>query len=85
MPKTIDDRIADVKARQAALAARLGQLQGKARTVERKRDTRRKIVVGAAVIAHMGHDADFAQLVATVLARNVLRPADRDVITELLP
>ena len=85
MAKDYTAQIAAMQAKKEKLAARLGQLQGKAKLAERKKDTRRKIVVGAAVIAHMEHDPSFARLVASVLVRNVTRPADLEAIGELLP
>jgi hypothetical protein len=49
-----------------------------------KRDTRRKIIVGGAVLAEMQMDPEFAHLVQGLLARYVERPNDRADIADLL-
>jgi electron transfer flavoprotein alpha subunit len=78
------DRIAALKAQQEALTQRLSQLEAKERADQRKLDTRRKIVVGGAVLAHLQKDPLFAQTLAMVLNATVGRPLDRAVIADLL-
>jgi hypothetical protein len=85
MKKPIADRIADIKARQEKLAARLNTLASKAKKEERKRDTRRKIVVGGTIIAAMEKNTVLAELVRNVLNASVTRPQDREVVQDLLP
>ena len=85
MPRPITDRIDAIKQKQDVLAARLNSLQAKAKTDERKRDTRRKIVVGGAVLLAIQKDPELAERVKSVLAQIVGRPVDRDVIADLLP
>jgi hypothetical protein len=80
----LEDRIASLKAKKDALASRLNRLQAKAKTDERKRDTRRKIVVGAAVLAAMEKDSSLALKVRELLRHVVTREADREVIAGLL-
>jgi len=80
----LEDRIASLKAKKDALAARLNKLQAMAKTDERKRDTRRKIVVGAAVLAAMEKDSVLALKVRELLLRVVTRENDRAVVAELL-
>ena len=84
MPAQLESRIVSLKAKKDALTARLNALQAKAKTEDRKRDTRRKIVVGAAVIAAIEKDDALARRVRELLARSVTRPNDREVIAELL-
>ena len=84
MPKPIPDRIAALKAKKEALNARLNTLQAKAKTDERKRDTRRKIVVGGAVLAYLEKDAAFKRLITGILAQAVGRAIDREAIADLL-
>ncbi len=67
------------------MAARLNTLSTKAKQEERKRDTRRKIIVGGMVIAAMERDEDFAARIAALLGAYVGRPNDREVIADLLP
>lgn len=84
MPAPIIDRIAALKAKQDHLASRLSALQSKAKTDERKRDTRRKIVVGAAVLAAMERDAELAASVRQVLTAAVGRAQDKELLSELM-
>ena len=85
MKKPLHERIAAAERRKAELAARLAALKGKAKAVDRKRDTRRKIVVGAVVLVEMQRDPKFAAYVRKMLGKAVTRPQDRDAIADLLP
>ena len=78
------EKIAALKAQKEKLVARIVREEGKARGIERKRDTRRKIVVGAAVLMAIEKDADLAQRVRQLLAAQVGRANDREVIADLL-
>ncbi|MDR3489819.1 MAG: hypothetical protein P4M05_33635 [Bradyrhizobium sp.] len=85
MKKELEDRIAALKDRQEKTAAKINALQAKAKGEERKKDTRRKIVVGGAILLAMEKDEELARAVRDVLARTVGRPIDRAVIADLLP
>jgi hypothetical protein len=85
MPLPITDRIAALKAKKEKLAERLNNLEAKAKNDNRKRDTRRKIIVGGAVLAHMEKHPDFAKSVTAILAAAVGRPNDRETVADLLP
>lgn len=78
------ERIAALKAQKEKLAAKILREEGKARSIERKRDTRRKIVVGGAVLSAIEKDPDLAQRIRQLLAAQVGRPIDREVIADLL-
>jgi hypothetical protein len=84
MPKPIDDRIAALKAKKEKLAAQLNTLQAKSKVADRKRDTRRKIIIGGAVLAALEKDRSIAPTVTRFLAAHVTRPKDREVIADLL-
>ena len=84
MAPQLEDRIASLKAKKLALASRLTQLEAKAKSEARKRETRRKIVVGAAVIAAMETDGFLASRIRALLAQAVTRDNDLDVIGDLL-
>jgi hypothetical protein len=84
MATPLPDRIADLKARKEKLAAQINALAIKAKNENRKRDTRRKIVVGAAMLAAMEHEPALAPEVRRVLARFVSRDQDRSVVADLL-
>jgi hypothetical protein len=55
----------------------LAAIDARGREQKRKRDTRMKVIVGAAVLAHARLDPDFAAKLHDVLLRAVVRPADR--------
>jgi len=84
MAKPITDKIAALKARQEELAAQLSALTAKAKVEDRKRDTRRKIVIGGAILAALETDTALADTLRRVLTANVTRPMDRDVVSDLL-
>jgi hypothetical protein len=84
MAKPIAEQIAAVKARKEKLAARLSTLSAKAKVEGRKRDTRRKIVVGGAILDAIEKDKALASKVRQILADAVSRPHDRGVIEDLL-
>jgi hypothetical protein len=84
MAKDIAAQLARIKEQEEKLAKRKSALEQKAKTEDRKRDTRRKIVVGGAVLDHMQKDSDFARVICDLLAQSVGRPTDKEVIADLL-
>jgi hypothetical protein len=84
MKKPLPDRIAELKTRKDRLSIRLNTLESRAKKEDRKRDTRRKIIVGGAVLAYMEKDHAFAKWLSDLLARSVGRINDRDTISDLL-
>ncbi len=83
--KSLDEQLAELTRRQQQLEARRLSLLAVKKQSDRKQDTRRKIVVGAAALAHAELDPDFADHLREVLDQAVLRPIDRGVIADLLP
>jgi hypothetical protein len=73
---SIDERLARLRARRERLLARAGQ-------AERKRDTRRKILIGAAILAAIDRDGVPGMRSMMELRRwlneRLARPHDRDV------
>jgi hypothetical protein len=80
----VQSRINRIKERREALTQRLTTLERQAKTAERKRDTRRKIIIGGAVLAHLDKDAAFAASIRSLLGASVGRLNDREVIADLL-
>ncbi len=74
--RSLDERLARLRSERIRLAARLSH-------TERKRDTRRKILVGAAILAAAEHDGVPALRGATDLLQwldtRLTRPHDRAV------
>ncbi len=50
----------------------------------RKRDARRKIVIGAVVLAHAEHDPAFRRTLCLILQEHITRPHDRALFVDLL-
>jgi hypothetical protein len=84
MVKPLTDRISELKAQRQKLAARQSALEAKAKQEDRKRDTKRKIVVGGAMLAAIEHEPALASEVGRVLARFVTRDQDRSAVADLL-
>ena len=84
MSKDVADRIAKLKEKREKLAIRLNALEQKDKDDRRKRDTRRKIIVGGAVLTQMEKDSAFASVVRQILAQSVGRQNDREAISDLL-
>ncbi|MEM7504481.1 MAG: mobilization protein [Pseudomonadota bacterium] len=82
--KTPEERLADLQHKQSMLQGRIQKEKARVRTMERKADTRRKIVAGAIVLEHALHDERFGEYLEKLLARHVTRPQDR-VLFELPP
>ena len=83
-PKSLTERIATAKARQEKLAARLAELESKAKQQDRKRDTRRKILIGAAVLEELERRPEIAAYVRAMLHKAILRPQDRTLLADLI-
>jgi hypothetical protein len=84
MPKSYGERIEKLKEQREKIERRLNTLEQKATNKKWKRDTRRKIIVGGAVLAEMQIDPKFTDVIQDLLARHVGRPNDREAIADLL-
>lgn len=82
-PDQIRARVTAINETLARLHAERSRLQARATQVERKRDTRKKILIGGAVLAAVAHEgvpaiSSAADLLAW-LAPRLTRPHDRAV------
>lgn len=84
MNTSTDPRIAALEARKAQLDARLAAARARQARIAKSLDTRRKILVGAAVLRARADDASLADWLAERLDRFLQRPADREVCRDLL-
>lgn len=75
--QTLQQRVAAAELKANRLRTQLSQ-------VNRKADTRRKIVVGGMVLAAMEQDAALRRQVVDLLRAKVRRPLDREAVAELL-
>lgn len=60
------------------------KLEAKEKQEQRKRDTRRHALTGAAVLAHASLDASFAATLRDLLDKSVSKPADRELLADLI-
>ncbi len=71
------EKLDKLKAQREALQARIRREEAKAKTVERKADTRRKILAGAAMLDRADRDAAFKAELMGQLGRFLIRADDR--------
>jgi hypothetical protein len=79
-----DQRREKLQKRKAQIEAQLRALDAREGAERRKRDARRKIIVGGAVLAHAALHPSFAEILRMVLRSAVTRDLDRKVIADLL-
>ena len=84
MTEKTTDRLNRLQQRKAALERDIANMKREARTAARKQDTRRKIVVGGAILAALADSPGLAAMVKTVLAQRVTRAPDRAAVADLL-
>lgn len=82
--KTKAEQLEALRQKEAALKARMQDLQAAVNEEQRKRDTRRKIVLGAAIMAHASHNAQFKAIVCNALNAALTKEADRDLLKDWL-
>ena len=82
--RTRTEQIAALKEAEEQKRQRRLALEAQEKQASRKLDTRRKIVTGAAVLAHAALDASFAASLRDLLDKAVTKPADRDLLADLL-
>ncbi len=82
--KTTEELIAEEGKKVQQLRARMAELKARQKAEERKRDNHRKIVVGAAIMAHIKIDGHFRKDVRDALNLAVTDPKHRGVIPDLL-
>ncbi len=73
-----------LRKRKAQLERRIADAENQAKVAARKQDTRRKIVVGGAILAALADSPGLAAMVKTVLAQRVTRALDRAAVADLL-
>ena len=84
MAKSADERIAELEQQKQQIANRIARLRTIESTKERKRDTRRKILAGAWILARADQDQDTARRLKQGLDEFLTKPQDR-MLFDLLP
>lgn len=82
--KPLTEQIAEAKKAREQAAARLAELQGRQKAMDRKKDARKKIIFGGAMIARAGRDPAFDRQFRTILREEVTRKLDKDAIADWL-
>lgn len=82
--KTVAEQITALKEREEQTKARLSALMARQKAVDRKRDTRRKIVLGGAVQAHAERNPAFAAALRAALREAVTRDIDKALLADWL-
>ena len=72
-----DSRLKQLIEKRNAVSARIKREQSKLKGNERKDDTRRKVLAGAAVLEWAARDTEFAARLKEELKRFLVRDADR--------
>lgn len=78
------DRLSRLQQRKAEIERQIAAAESEAKAAARKLDTRRKIIIGGAVLAALADSPGLAAMVKTVLAQRVTRAADRAAVADLL-
>jgi len=82
--KTTAQLIAEEEKKSSQLKARLEELKTRQRAEERKKENHRKIIVGAAVLAHIKINPVFRKQVQEALNLAVTDPKHREAIRDVL-
>jgi hypothetical protein len=82
--KTLQERIEEELKRQEEAKAVLNALKARAKAEERKLDTRRKIIVGAAALAQAREDREFLKVLRKVALARIVREQDIAVVRDFL-
>jgi hypothetical protein len=82
--KSTDERLEALRQKQDTLKARLAALETQKKAEERRRESRRAFVVGAAALANAETDPAFRNALRKVLEASVTREGDKAVIADLL-
>lgn len=82
--KSLDQKLGELAKRQQQLEAQRLALLASKKSADRKLDTRRKIIIGAAVLTHAELNPHFSTMLRDILSVAVQRDIDRRTIADLL-
>jgi exonuclease III len=82
--KSLDELISDEQRKADEARARIAELKARQRAEDRKKDNHRKIIVGAAAMAHIRIDPQFRKALREALNAAVTDAKHRAVIPDLL-
>lgn len=80
MAKRTDDEIlADLTAKQREIEMRINTVKARSKERARKEETRRKVLVGAVILAEAERSEAAKQRLQALLDKHLVRPVDREV------
>jgi septal ring factor EnvC (AmiA/AmiB activator) len=74
-----EEQLQKLLERKKELEQKIRSIKNRMKAEERKKDTRRKILVGAAVLSAAERDPKFRQWLMNLLDRSLTRPQDREL------
>jgi hypothetical protein len=83
-PDTPTSRLEVLKQRKAKLEAEIARMEKGERARQRSQETRRKILVGAAVLAEMEAEPSLKGVIQDILKRRLTQARDRALLADLL-
>lgn len=86
MPRSSDqERLAKLQERRDQLNAQLAAMEARAKQTQKKQDDRRKILLGALVLADLSNRPELKAYLAERLPGFLVRPEDKKLFVDLLP
>jgi large subunit ribosomal protein L7/L12 len=85
MSETATSKLEKLKQRKAKLDAEIAQAEKAERERQRSQETRRKILVGAAVLAEIEAEPSLKGVLQDILQRRLTQDRDRALFPDLLP
>jgi predicted nucleic acid-binding Zn-ribbon protein len=76
------DKLERLRKKRAALQTRIARLEHRIKTRDRQNDTRRKIIIGAAVLDYAKIEPDFLERLSQILDAAVLKDRDKELIRD---
>ena len=84
MAETAASRLEKLKQRKAKLEAEIAKAEAADKKAARANDTRRKILIGAAMLAEMEAEPSFRDGVRRILDRRLTQDRDRELLADFL-
>jgi hypothetical protein len=83
MSETVASKLEKLKQRKAKLDAEIARAQKSERERQRSQDTRRKILIGAAILAEIEQEPSLRGVVQDILKRRLTQDRDRELLADL--
>jgi septal ring factor EnvC (AmiA/AmiB activator) len=84
MSETVTSKLEKLKQRKAKLEAEIAKAETANRKAARAKETRRKILVGAAILAEIEAEPSLKGVLQDILKRRLTQDRDRELLADLL-